>query len=269
MGVRDVIGSGLIGSLISLVGVVVAVIIYKASRVGARPVYQERALRLVGPDARLLHEAVEIRFKGQLVERLTKTHMIFWNSGRVLLRGSDVVHTDPVRCDFADGSCILEVRVLKRTRDANKFEVHIDPERQHRAILAFDYLDPGDGVVLEMLHTDLKRYPMVNGTIRGVPNGIVGWGRMPMRGRFLPFAFRRRPIFGVAFTVGVLFMTAGTLLPDGVVERLVNDKPPSPLLLRAVLVACGALYSAGPLWLLWVARRRFPRNLNSPELEEY
>jgi len=213
---------------------------------------------------------VEIRFKGQPVERLTKTHMVFWNAGRVLLRGSDVVDTDPICCDFSDNSRILEVRVVKRTRTTNKFEVHIDPDRQCRAILTFDYLDPGDGVVVEMLHTDSKRYPEVNGTIRGVPDGIIDGGRiLPLRARDIPFSFiRRRAVLAVIITLGVLAVAVGVLLPDDIMERLKAAEPPSSFAFRAILVGGGVLYTAPPLWLLWVTRRRFPRSLSSPELEE-
>jgi len=48
--IRDVLSPGWVGSVIGLVGMVIALILYKASLVGARPVYQRRALRLIGPD---------------------------------------------------------------------------------------------------------------------------------------------------------------------------------------------------------------------------
>jgi hypothetical protein len=260
--------------MIGLVGLVIALIIYKATLVGARPVYQRRALRLIGPDAKAIHKAVEIRFKGQPVDRLTKTHIVFWNSGRTLLRGSDVVDTDPIRCDFSDGSRILEVSVVKRTRATNKFEVNLDPDRPHRAIFTFDYIDPGDGAVVEILHTDSKRYPEVNGTVRGVPNGIVDWGRiLPPSTKEMPFPFGRRKslryLLATVVTLGLLVVAVGVLLPNELMEHLSKfGEPSSSAAFRTFLVVSGLAYVMLPLLLLWLTRRRFPSNLSSPELEE-
>lgn len=153
---REVLNPGWVSSLIGLLSLAAAVIIYLASRVGARPVFQRRALRLIGRDDRALPNEVEIRFDGRPVERLTKTHIVFWNSGKVILRGSDIVDLDPLRCDFSDESQVLAVRVLKSSRPTNQFAAKIDSGKLNRILLAFDYLDPGDGVLLEILHTDKK-----------------------------------------------------------------------------------------------------------------
>jgi hypothetical protein len=269
--IRDSLNPGWVGSMIGIVGVIIALVIYRASLIGASPVYQRRSLRLIGPDAKTLHEGVEIRFKGEPIERLTKTLMVFWNSGRTLIRGSDVVDIDPIRCDFSVGSRILEVRVVKRNRATNKFDAQVDQNLPHRAIVDFDYLDPGDGAVLEMLHTDLKRYPEVKGTIRGVPSGIVDWGPIPQPlNRRLPFPFTRpRIVLATAIAFGAFLTAAGILFPEDMLERLSNERVASgPSALRISLVVIGVIYTALPLFVIWRIRRRFPRNLAGPELEE-
>ena len=60
----------------------------------------------------------------------------------------------------------------------------ISPDSRNQVICTFDYLDIGDGGVLEVLHTDEKRYPRVLGTIRGVPKGVLNWGIVPYQ---IPF----------------------------------------------------------------------------------
>jgi hypothetical protein len=260
------------GSIIGLLSILVALLIYRASRIGARPVYQLRALRLIGTDTKTIPEAVEIRFKGQPVERLTKTHIVFWNSGHTLLRGSDVVEADPIRCEFAEGSRILEINVAKTSRTTNKFEAHIDPEREYRAIFTFDYLDPEDGAIVEMLHTDSDRYPSINGAIRGVPNGIVNWGKIrPLRTKDLPFSslFLRKPALVTATLLGGLAVVGGIFLSNNSLKQFLKSSDlSSTSSLRIALVVVGVLYTVLPLLLLWMTRRRFPKNLQSPELTE-
>lgn len=55
----------LTGSIIGIVGLLVGYILYRASRIGPRPVYQSRALRLIGKEERALPEDVEILFRGR------------------------------------------------------------------------------------------------------------------------------------------------------------------------------------------------------------
>ena len=70
---------GIFGTLVGLIGIAAAVWAYKASQMGARPVYQMRALRLIGVPDSLLAEEVEVRFRGNRIERLTKSRLMeFW-----------------------------------------------------------------------------------------------------------------------------------------------------------------------------------------------
>ena len=70
----------LIGGLGILIGAIIAVVIYKLSRIRPRLSYQMEAERLiVGPQATLPAE-VSILFKGNVVPRVTRTYVYMWNS---------------------------------------------------------------------------------------------------------------------------------------------------------------------------------------------
>ena len=130
--------------------------------------------------------------------------------------------------------------------------------------IAFDYLDPGDGAVIEVLHTDSKRFPEISGTIKGVPKGCLDWGRLrPMSGLF-PFPLNRpRRALIVAFVVGLVFFSAGILIPESVFRQ---SQPPAnqAISFRQILVITGALYAGLPLLVLWLTRRRFLRKNAAP-----
>jgi hypothetical protein len=162
-----------IAALGIVIGTIVALVIYRASVVGARPVYHRRSFRVIGFNKDEFMQNVEILYRDKHVDRLTRTTVIFWNAGKKIIYGSDIVADDAVRCELSPDARALEVRVIKHTRDANKFTAVIDDNSQNRVILSFDYLDPQDGAVLELLHTDSVRDPAVKGTIRGVPKGFL------------------------------------------------------------------------------------------------
>jgi hypothetical protein len=180
----------------------------QASRIGPRPTYQYRALRLVRKGERAFPEEVEITFKGKSVIQLTMTHIILWNSGKAMLEGKNIVTDDPLRLEFNKPAEILRARVLKSTRESNKFKVEINPSSSNVVVCSFDYLDPGDGVVIELLHTVDDRFPKIMGTIRGVPKGVLNWGRIiPSRRRTLPYPFKsNKAILLFLFCIGMIYV---------------------------------------------------------------
>lgn len=265
---KELLNPGWVSTTVSVVGLVVALLLYRASRIGGRLVYQKRGLRLIGPDQRVLPDGIEIRYKGQIVDRLTKTYLVFWNSGKVLLRGADIVEEDPLRCDFTSEARVLEVRLVSTSRTVNKFRATPDPTVASRVLISFDYLDPGDGATLEILHTDSSRYPKVDGTIKGVPSGTLDWGRiLPAKRIDIPFPLnRRRNLVLVPFLLGLIIAISGLLPSLSFLHDLFRSTPAGEV--RWPIVLAGLLYALLPLPFLWLTRRRFPRTLHSQELEE-
>ena len=67
---------GWIGIVIGLASVVLALFLYRASRIGARPSYQRGGLLLIGQgNEHVLPPEVEISFGGTSVPRLTLSHV--------------------------------------------------------------------------------------------------------------------------------------------------------------------------------------------------
>lgn len=252
---------GWVGALLGiLAGLLIALFFYRASRIGPRPSYQLKALRLIAKDERALPEEVEILFKGMSVPRLTKTHIIFWNSGKAMLDGKQIVDVDPLRLEFSKDAQVLRARIAKVTRETNKFKVKINDKSPNEVVCRFDYLDVGDGAVIELLHTDEERYPKVEGTIRGVPKGILNWGH---------FRTSRRPPRIIRITLFTMLIVGVAMIVFGLLS-LSFPKPsasaePSPVWAPVIL---GLVYISFPLFVLWITRRRFPKSLTIEDIEQ-
>ena len=269
---------GWVGSLISLSGLIAALILYRASQIGARPVYQRRALRVIGKEAEVFPEDIDILFKGASVPRLAVAHIVFWNSGNASIRASDIVDSDPIRCRVEADSKLLRVRVLKETRSTIRFQVLAHPTAPNEALLSFDYLDPGDGAVVEVLHTAQRRFPEIVGTLRGVPRGVLDWGHLRLaggrsgpallRGEGFPFpalVLRRRVLF-VLLAVAMATVAAALLAPDSFFRP--PQEADHTLVNRVVFTVVGTVYALPPLILLWRGRRRFPGALLVEDLKD-
>jgi hypothetical protein len=254
-----------IGSLIGLISIIIAVCIYRASRVGARPVYQRRALRLIGVKEQALPEEVSVLFKGKNVPRLTKTYIILWNSGKATIEGKAIVTDDPLRLEFNDGSEVLSAQVIKQTHTPNKFVVNINQQSTNVVFFNFEYLNTQDGVTLELLHTSPERYPQVKGSIKGIPKGISDWGAVSFQRiyRGFPnniFTPKFSSIFGII--MGIFFVLLGVFEPIKT-----ESSPPPDISAKWVFIGFGALFIATYSLFLWLRRRRFPKSLSLEDIE--
>jgi hypothetical protein len=262
-GSGGLLAQGWVGSLIGLVGLAVgavALVLYLRSRVGPRLVYQQMATPLIGAQDQALPDEVSISFGGSRVARVSSSRIVIWNSGTATIRGGDIVASDPPRVVCSEGGRVLRVQVLLAERAVTSLAVGVREGAPGEAVCSFDYLDPGDGAVLEILHDGERPRCEVRGTVRGIPRGIRNWGRVPgpseRAGRTAAWIAAGFSVSLAALTVvqpaiakilGKLGIRAHTLDARTVILMLVGS------------VAYGSLGAA----MLWARRRRFPKRLGA------
>jgi hypothetical protein len=146
--------------LLTVVGLAVAVIAiplawFFGRRTRERPdfrfaVDQEE---LISPDDSLKRGGLEVRFRGKTLERLCRSYVAIWNKRGDTIRGTDIPSSDPLRVQFPESDSVLSARVVSVSRDEINARVlspdGSDPNVVH---LQFEYLNPGDGYVVEFLH---------------------------------------------------------------------------------------------------------------------
>lgn len=248
-----------IGVIVGVVGLVAAFLFYRRSRVRPRLVYQYQALKLIGKVEPALPEEVKILYQKKGVPRLTRTHIILWNSGKAPVRREDIarhgaagLEVPKLRFKFNNETQVLRLDVLKETnREANKFEAEVNPNYPNEVSFSFDYLDERDGVTLEILHTDEEGYPEVQGSIIGQPKGISDWGK---------FVFPH-PTPVAKWVLGIMTLFILALWTCTVIVLLRADVG---VQLRIILIAYLGLSAGFGIfpWQFWrQTRERFPKIL--------
>lgn len=266
-------GQGWVGSLIGVIGILVGVaglLLFRASKSRPNPAFQIDALRLIQQRDHELPDEVSISYKGRPVQRLTKTRLIFWNAGSDTLRASEVVEADPLRIVFEPGSEILRADIVRASRPINRCKLVQGRDAENEIKLDFDFLDAGDGVSIEILHTSKERGPKIQGTIRGVPEGVVNWGRIlaSHQPAPLPLLKARKPIFIFGLIFGLVLMSIG-LIPNDILLKSVPDCPgEAPKFPQLAVVLFGALYVALTTLVLWTGRKRYPKGLDFDKAAE-
>ncbi len=280
MGFFEALNLGWVGSLIGLISLIVAFILYRASRVRPQLVYQYKTLRLLWRKEQALPEDVVNLYRDKKVERLTKTHIILWNSGNATVNGENIVADDPLRFEFGESGEVLSASVVRFTRESSKFAVDINPHSPNEVIFRFDYLDAGDGAVVELLHTAEEARPTVNGSIRGIPKGILNRGRILPSAQEIGFSYRTKPVSAKAFKFYLLYfeimiffmaLFAVYLFACGFLQTIIPESF-IPLINwpRWLLFLLGVIFTLASLggWhSLYVTQRRFPKSLSIQDIE--
>jgi hypothetical protein len=154
---------GLAGFFVSLVGIPLAFYLARRSR-------QKPDLRFARSSEVVLEPFQEgdtplhVAYGATEVTRVSRGRVAFWSRAGDTVRGTDVVSTDALRVTVPTDCTILQAKVITQARQSNGITLEL--AGKHEIKIGFDFLDAGDGFVLEVLY-DGSGDVGVAGTIRG------------------------------------------------------------------------------------------------------
>ncbi|MDA8165380.1 MAG: hypothetical protein M0017_10175 [Desulfobacteraceae bacterium] len=183
-----------------------------------------------------------------------------------------MVPSDPLRIAFGDGVNILSFKVLRQTKEANNFRFVKEEALPHKLMMGFSFLDPDDGIALEILHDGKERYPRIAGTMKGFPRGFEDLGRVETnrpgkaRGPFNPFLRPPKLLFWAAICAGLGMVVFG-LLPREIRAMLITESHRPKSNTSMTFIIMGIIYAAIPAAFLWLRRKKYPKQLEIEEVE--
>lgn len=270
--IRNLLSPGWVGAIIGLLGLISVPIVYFLTRKRTSLSYAYLGEHLLGSASDALPHGISVQYHGTNIPRLTKSVIVLWNTGENTISGDHLVSLDPLRFHVGSDGAILSATVLKATRDVNGFWVSVPtPQTPNEAVVGFGYLDSGDGIVAEILHTSAQRYAEIKGTVQGLPKGLKSVGRIT-RARALkrnqPTRVFRMFLSSVAtwmpITVGGAFLLIGLLVSPDTVSTVLTpslEKTNTPVMIMGGVYMCMGLFS------LYLFRRKHPKNLHIEALE--
>lgn len=259
----DLISQGWFGSAVGLVGIGAALLTYLFSRQRKRISYSYSGRTLLGANHQDLPEEISVTYEGRQINKLSRIVFIFWNSGEKIVVGDDIVRADPVRFDFGEEGVILSASVISQSRPVIGAQVKIS-DHNDMVFIDFDFLDPNDGVVIEVLHSGPRGEFSIYGTVKGLPKGLTDMGKTLRMSEGIFTAGISRAVSGMFATrnlgwmsifFGGVFSCAALFLPAEVWTRKVDAAP------AALIGSMAAIYLASGLFILYVTRRKYPKSL--------
>jgi hypothetical protein len=187
----------IIGFLLNLIGVILAVHLYRRGRRFNRLSSAVRDFSLMREYATTIPN-VQISYDGKPVRTLTVSRLSLWNSGTSVLHGNDIASADPIQIESDNNSDLLHAEMIETTNRANQVTLGETSTASPSRKVSFDFLNPGDGAVWNITHTG--RTIKVIGQIKGARGLHQTVGDFPR-----PPSFVTKAVI-VVFVANLLFM---------------------------------------------------------------
>ncbi len=262
--ILNFINQGWVGIII---GIGISILTYKLSIKKPIPSYQRHSLEIIRKNQLELSKDIKISYKDTLVENLTKIEIVFWNQGKDTLKNENIVVDDPLLFKFSDDTIILSAKIIKQTRDINKSYIKISKTNPNIAHFGFDYLDQNDGMIFEIIHTDIKIYPEIMGTIKGIPEGMQNFGQVDLfssrncKNKLVCLLNSKLLLFLLMSFMGIFLILIG--IYPSILETIqtYNVLFSSSEIIRIFFIVVGIFYFILPILVFLQKRKRFPKKL--------
>jgi len=163
-----------IGTLLALVGLIAGQYWYLRTRHAPSLKFITADTFVVSVHNPSLAEGLEIRFQGRTVPSVISSTIAVWNDGNALIDQSQLETSDRLRIVVRGERAILQASVQSTSRKANEVSLR-EPTDDGMIELDFDYLDPADGFIVQVLHSGSYGSAGMAGSIKGMPEGPTRW----------------------------------------------------------------------------------------------
>jgi hypothetical protein len=152
------------GEILAALSIVLAIVVYIKSRRFKSAFYFVETNHIIGSAPRRFR-GLEVLYNGSNIESFSASKIFLWNRGTEAIRGTDIAPAAPLLVNQRDGEVILDHKVLYCSSPHSKVSSH--SQENGGVLIAFDYLDPKNGLILEVLHTGGPGTISVSGSIIG------------------------------------------------------------------------------------------------------
>lgn len=219
---------GYLGFFVGLLSLGGMVYLYFKGKKDKEPTYTQRSINIFKGLSEKL-ESLEISYEGKKVKNLTITKIAFWNKGKGTIKREDIVPSDPLTFEVADGYQILSIKIFPNNK-SNKFTYSTSDDLL-TAKLDFDYLDENDGAIIQISHTGesgkdirLKGKIMGTGPLLMKEDILLNFFSLSdsskktniFKGRFT--ILEKRKHFGIFFILMSIIYFSFPFYPPGIVE---------------------------------------------------
>ena len=252
----------LIFLFLALISIIISVVLYIKSKKSRLPFYSIRSINLIKEKISKI-KSVEILYEGNKVDNLTISKLAFWNSGKETIDANDVAKLNPVRIIPKHDKIILDSEILFTKNTSNNISIDLD-KQQNRIDINFDYIDCGEGAVIQIYHTGIDSDDL---TIQGDIKSTKGFQEI----KYPRSVYRFTNLFGKNFTkriprkylkyiLGVAFIIAPLIASFALFQPTELPKTELPIWGKILMIGSVTI----PYWWIGISilRSRIPKGFD-------
>ncbi|TYS55746.1 hypothetical protein FZD47_25295 [Bacillus infantis] len=166
------------GVVALVLGLLATYITYRLSIKEAKFIVKSKTYTLIGDYDQEVPEEIEVYANGFAVKRLNKTVIAIWNYGNKTQEGEKNYDKDPLRLVLGDeGDLIAPPRIAVKLKKGD-LKLNASPDFPRQILLDFDFIQPNDGMLIELLYSGKPREIKITGTIIDMKAEIVSGGEL-------------------------------------------------------------------------------------------
>lgn len=93
---------------------------------------------------------LDVQYDGKSIDELSSSKFYIWNSGNQMLQNADIVQARPITIS-SNTATILDAQIVRVSEETNAFVINIISDKQVN--VDFEYIEAGNGVLVQILHT--------------------------------------------------------------------------------------------------------------------
>lgn len=152
-----------LATLCSIISIPLAIYFYFKSTDTKKIIYCTRSIKLIDNipnDSRL-----KLTFKDKEIKRVVLTKIAIWNGGSKSINHTDFSIKKPLKVCFKDPELVMETYLLYK--DNYIEQLHLKKIQDGSVGIEFNYIDPGEGILLQILHEgDTENWSSVKGILK-------------------------------------------------------------------------------------------------------
>ncbi|WP_284760461.1 hypothetical protein [Agrobacterium sp. fls2-241-TYG-188a] len=131
----------------------------------SRLAYNIQHSTIIGRSQTAFSGDLEVTYKRAPITRATLTRLYVWNDGNQTIRRSDITRKDPLGIFVPGGQFLLQLQVSQLANEA--MDVTFGDGDEASDNITFEYIEPRQGFVCEILHTASSSDFAFSGTLIG------------------------------------------------------------------------------------------------------
>ena len=137
---------------LTVLGIVISYVLWRRGLQRKRISFQKQKYTLIRNNEKRF-DKIKLMYDSKEVDSVAVTNIAIWNSGTVLINGSDMVQNRELRIKYKEK--ILDVKILGCVDETNGYEIKLLNENE--AVISFDYSNTGEGAVFQIIHVESEK----------------------------------------------------------------------------------------------------------------